>query len=393
MYHKFNWGTPVIDNFFQYTGIKKILGLCLLIIIASGFQNKKGSTQSGSNGKETVFKTKSGLKNPRNTEGDFVTLKDGRILFIYTHFTNISPLGTDWSNACLMSRYSDDNGKTWSKKDKLVVKQEGTMNVMSVSLLRMQNDEIALFYLKKNSMSDCIPYMRISTDEAKTWSEPIQCISDRKGYFVVNNNRVIKLKNGRLLMPAAYHPVPEGGVWGKGSDLGHIYCYYSDDYGRTWRPGKEVPNPDDMLAQEPGVVELKNGDILMYIRNDTGFQYLSYSKDKGETWSPAEKSNIKSPLSPASMARVPSTGDLLMVWNNRSVIGEQYRKRSPFNIAISKDEGKTWTNIKTIEDDPDGNFCYGAIHFTKNHVLIAYGVWTEYINEYITRISLDWIYK
>ena len=76
----------------------------------------------------------------------------------------------------------------------VVVENEGGMNVMSVSLLRLQNGEIALFYLRKNSTEDCIPMMRISKDEARTWSDPIPCITDRKGYFVLNNDRVVQLR-------------------------------------------------------------------------------------------------------------------------------------------------------------------------------------------------------
>lgn len=38
----------------------------------------------------------------------------------------------------------------WSKDDTEVVPNEGAMNVMSVSLLRLQDDSIALFYLRKN---------------------------------------------------------------------------------------------------------------------------------------------------------------------------------------------------------------------------------------------------
>jgi len=41
---------------------------------------------------------------------------------------------------------------------------------MSVSLLRLQNGEIALFYLLKNSEQDCRPVMRLSRDEGTTWS-------------------------------------------------------------------------------------------------------------------------------------------------------------------------------------------------------------------------------
>ena len=52
----------------------------------------------------------------------------------------------------------------------MVVPNEGKMNTMSVSLLRLESGRIALFYLRKNSLSDCRLYMRTSSDEAKTWS-------------------------------------------------------------------------------------------------------------------------------------------------------------------------------------------------------------------------------
>src|SRR5690625_7675485 len=85
----------------------------------------------------------------------------------------------------LVARYSEDGGRTWTDEDELVVANEGEVNVMSVSLLRMDNGEIALFYVRKNSMRDCIPMMRTSSDEGMTWSEPIACITDREGYFVL----------------------------------------------------------------------------------------------------------------------------------------------------------------------------------------------------------------
>ena len=341
-------------------------------------------------GKSTVLKLGSGTNNPRNSEGDFITLKDGRILFIFSRFTGTD--GGDFGHAYLASRYSADNGKTWSKEDKLVVKQEAAVNTMSVSLLRLKNGSIALFYLRVNSTSDCIPWMRISTDEAKTWSEPIQCISDRKGYFVVNNNRVIQLKSGRLLMPAAYHYVPEGGDWNEKAGHGRIFCYYSDDNGQTWKPSQEVPNPDNVINQEPAVIELKNGNILMLIRTNSGAQYISSSKDKGKTWSAAKKSNITSPTSPASIARIPSTGNLLLVWNN--TVNE---KRTPLNIAFSKDEGKTWSHIKTLEGNPDKGYCYTAIHFTEKNVLLGYCAGSQadgILNVTdIVKLNLDWIYQ
>ncbi|HBC30985.1 MAG TPA: sialidase [Clostridiales bacterium] len=304
-----------------------------------------------------------GDNNLRNSEGDFITLKDGRILFVYSHFSGSSV--SDHTSAHLAGRFSDDGGKTWSKEDITVIENEGNMNIMSVSLLRLKNGNIALFYLRKNSMEDCIPMMRISTDEAITWSNPIKCITDKKGYFVLNNDRVIQLKNGRILMAVALHKTTNETSW---RDKAKIYSYYSDDNGLTWHCSEEVSNPLGVVTQEPGVIELKNGTILMIIRASGGFQQLSFSKDKGKTWSPMVTSNIHSPLSPASIARIKSTGDLLLAWNNNG----SNQSRTPLTLAVSKDEGQTWELVTDIETDPDGSYCYVAIHFTKNDVLLSY---------------------
>ena len=66
-------------------------------------------------------------------------------------------------------------------------------------------------------------------------------------------------------------------------------------------------------------------------------------------WSPLEPSTITSPLSPASIERLPGRGDLLMTWNNNYKAARDGGKRTPFNVAISRDEGKTWEKIKSVE--------------------------------------------
>lgn len=362
-----------------------------IITVLSGC--KVLSPINGQPAKSTVLQLNPGENNPRNSEGDFITLKDGRILFIYSHYTGSS--SSDHAPAYLAGRYSKDGGKTWTQEDEVIVKQEGTMNVMSVSLLRLQSGEIALFYLKKNSVTDCMPLVRFSKDEALTWSDPMPCITDKAGYFVLNNNRVIQLKNGRMLMALNLYNVPKGSPLKKGG----LWSYYSDDNGRSWKSGIEVSNPEKVLTQEPGLVELKDGNILMIIRSDAGVQCVSWSKDKGVTWSPVERSTIKSPVSPASIERIPSTGDLLLVWNNNGGEDASIKgKRTPLTVAISKDEGKTWEKIKNIEDDPDGWYCYIAIHFTGKDVLLGYcaGSSSKGTHLSVTRInklSLKWIYK
>jgi Neuraminidase (sialidase) len=314
---------------------------------------------------KTVLRLPPSENNPRNSEGDFVNLKDGRILFVYSHYTGES--GSDHAPAHLAGRYSQDGGETWTDNDEVILSNEGGMNVMSVSLLRLQNDDIALFYLRKNSTEDCIPMMRISKDEAKSWSDPVPCITDKEGYFVLNNDRVLQLEDGRLVLAVALHNTPEGEWKGQGD----LFCYYSDDNGKTWKSSDRVPNTTNIVTQEPGLIELRDGRLMMFIRASGGFQQLSFSSDRGETWSHIEQSNIPSPVSPATIERIPGTDDWLLAWNNNDGSIEQIKgRRTPLTVAVSKDEGKTWEYIKNIKDDPDGWYCYIAIHFVDDQNIL-----------------------
>ena len=117
-------------------------------------------------GKETVLLLPPGKDNPRNSEGDFIRLKTGEILFVYTRYYASS--ANDDAPARLVSRIADSEGRNWSSYDALVLENEGRLNVMSVTLLRFTDDSIALFYLVKDAPGDCRPYLRISRDEGKT---------------------------------------------------------------------------------------------------------------------------------------------------------------------------------------------------------------------------------
>lgn len=305
--------------------------------------------------------------NVRNSEGDFVTLRDGRVMFVYSHY--YEGTGADADPAYLAARFSKDGGATWTGENVEVVANEGKQNVMSVSLERLPTGEIVLFYLRKNSPVDLRPVVRFSSDEAKTWSEPVEIIPDNEvGYYVVNNDRVIQLSTGRLVVPCGHHidNTPT-----KHAAYAEAVCYLSDDHGRTWRRGGRTAASRDVRTglQEPGVVELSDGRLLMFCRTDEGRQYFAWSSDHGETWSDPQPGTLSSPLAPASIERLPGSDALLAVWNNNSTRGYH---RTPLTAAISHDDGQSWQNLKNLESDPDGFFCYTAIEFTGDHALLAY---------------------
>jgi len=304
--------------------------------------------------------------NPRNSEGDFIRLESGKILYVYTYYYGES--GDDHASARLVSRYSDNGGETWSEEDELVLENEGRLNVMSVSLLRLRDRSIALFYLVKETPGDCRPYVRFSYDEGESWTDRVEIISEPT-YNVVNNSRVVLLPEGRLLIPVARHKFQGGDVYNYEAKA-TVFCMISDDGGRHWRQSAETPNANNIMYQEPGVVELADGRLLMTIRNASGKQYFAYSEDRGETWSDAEPSILVSPTSPATIKRIPGSDDLIAVWN------ESPNARDPITVAELSPDGKTFLAKKTLDkaaSDETRGFCYPALFFVdRSTFLVGY---------------------
>jgi len=104
-------------------------------------------------------------ESPRWTEGSIVALHDGSLLYAVTQFIGG---GSDFSNAQIVARRSQDGGRTWGEP-RVLQKSSGELNVMSVTLRRLRppnHHRIAMFYLEKNDFDDLRVYLRFSDDEA-----------------------------------------------------------------------------------------------------------------------------------------------------------------------------------------------------------------------------------
>ena len=312
--------------------------------------------------------------NPRNSEGAFATLRSGRIIFCYTAY--YGGKGSDHDPARIAQIHSDDQGLTWSAP-RTILENEGRYNVMSVSLLRADSGKLHLVYLLKNDWLDCRPYLRTSADDGATWSAP-KLILQAPGYFVVNNDRLIQTAKGRLLLPVAFHRSRgQDPLSSRSFDARAMALWiYSDDDGQKWQEAANwwaMPVRSGSGLQEPGVVERADGSLFSWARTDAGSQYGFESKDGGKNWGAPTPTTLASPVSPASIKRIPGSDELLAVFNDHSGrFPFPKGKRSPLVAAISKDGGATWGRPRLLEGDPDGWYCYTAIHFVGDDVLLAY---------------------
>jgi len=297
-----------------------------------------------------------GEDNPRNTEAAIIALDSGELMLAYSDFFKGS--GGDHDSARISAKKSADGGRTWG--DRFTLQDNvGDMNVMSVSLLRLQSGDIGLVYLRKNSERDLKAFLRISQDEGKTWSEA-RAISTEEGYNETNNDRVIQMNSGRLVVPTS---------WSADVTLGHFvsFCYYSDDLGHTWKKSKNHCDAPGIGADEPAIVETGNGCLLMAFRTTQGHIFRARSTDGGESWGePSAIVEMISPCAPVNVKRIPDTADLLCLWNHHPT------DRLPLSSAISSDGGETWSNIKNVDEEPRGGYAYPSILFHDAMVYMTY---------------------
>lgn len=333
---------------------------------------------------------------PRNGEGSIIELTDGALLFVNTRFYGGS---ADAAGADLVCVRSTDGGRTWSNPE-VAQKNVGVRNVMSASLRRLtdhktsdgkhESGPIGFFYLVKNGDADLKVYVRVSNDEANTWGGPV-CVTDRPGYHVMNNDRVLRTSKGRLLCPVAWTP--------DSTKTNHYrsLCFISDDAGATWRAGKGDVDVARRGAMEPEVIEKKDGSIFMLVRTQLGRNWCAISTDGGDTWSTPEAFGPPSPEGPSTLRPIPGTDDWLLIYNHNFVEGADHGgNRSPLTAAISPDEGKTWIHRHDIETNPEFNYRYTSLIFVDGRAVLSYffkAPDNPYDHTRFRSIPIEWFYS
>lgn len=288
--------------------------------------------------------------------------------------------GSDDINIVL--RRSTDNGKTWSSIVTVVDFPLGESASDPSMIVDEMTNEIFLFYnfMNLNTEKD-IYYLHVvkSDDNGKTWSRPEDITTQitkpewHKDFKFITSGRGIQTSGGKLLHCMAN--LNSG-----------LHLFGSNDHGRTWF---FIDTPI-LPANESKIVELTDGSWMINARvNDKkGIRYVHISSDEGKTWITQPEPQLNDPGCNASIIRYTSTKEgfkknRLLFANANSV-----DDRTNLTVRVSYDEGKTWSDGKTVYE---GSAAYSSLTILDNGDIAVFFEKDDYTENMFASFSLNWL--
>lgn len=267
--------------------------------------------------------------------------------------------------------------KNGSWDEPQIIAQEDNAPLWNPVLFVRPDGAVQMFYKTGREISSWQTKIKISPDCCNSWSEDKEMVPGDHGGRGPVRNKVIRLSNGRWLAAASL----ENGEW-------RCFADYSDDQGATWQKSNEITadlqsmksiNPDykDIPVSEqsysgrgviqPTLWESKPGKVHMLMRSSEGCIFRSDSGDYGTSWCKGYATGLPSNNSGIDLVRVPD-GRLFLVYNP---VGVNWGPRTPLKLACSEDNGASWRDIFTFEEEP-GEYSYPAIIYNDDCLFVTY---------------------
>lgn len=259
--------------------------------------------------------------------------------------------------------YSIYDGETWT--DPLsIAKVEETAHWNPV-LFKDNRGIIHLFFKVGIDVPRWSTWWMSSIDNGNSWNEPSVLVPGDIGGRGPVKNKAIILSDRRWCAPAS---TEDNVYWDSFMD-------FSSDFGETWQRSGDFPLDRKKFSGkgtiQPTVWESEPGHIHALLRSTCGAMLRSDSTDNGVTWCETYDTKLPNNNSGADLVQL-EDGRLLLVLNP---VSKNWGARTPLSLAVSDDNGETWSILAHLEDAPaetDPEFSYPAIVHMRDGVAICY---------------------
>lgn len=280
---------------------------------------------------------------PSSHAANLITLKNGDVLCAWFSGTQEGD-----SDVAIVVSQLRHGSKQWTKP--IVVDHQPGKSYQNPVPFQAPDGRIWIFHTEQNAnagQADAHVLYVTSEDNGGTWTSP-KVLFDRAGAFT--RQPLVVVSKDKWILPMYY--TPSRGIT-KGADSNYSVTEITTDAGKTWR---ECEIPESQGLVQPSVLAISNHYIAFFRSRYADFVYRSTSDD-GCKWSVPVATVLPNNNASIQVAKLKNR-HLVIAFNNVKVSGEKGKPRTgprvPLSVALSEDEGKTWSFVRDIETrDPD----------------------------------------
>lgn len=256
--------------------------------------------------------------------------------------------GTDEGEKDVSIWLSTSTKGIWSKPTLMaegIIDKDTRWPCWNPVLFKSKAGKLFLFYKVGPSPREWWGMLRTSTNDGRTWTKP-ERLPD--GILGPIKNKPVQLADGTILSPSSTETSES---W-----EGHVER--STDGGKTWQL-IPVDHKSTLDVIQGSILTYPDQRLQMLCRSKQNRVAEVWSSDGGKTWGEISKTEILNPNSGTDAVTLKNGWQILIY--NPTIRGDKWNNgRQKLAVAMSKD-GKTWTDVYTLEDQPKGEFSYPAV--------------------------------